>query len=157
MHRSIFAAVLIALSLGACSSGNNNVMGSTPFFSPGKASAGAHFVSEYPPTADWVILDTCTRAGSNCPGANLDPEGEYRMVGKTFIFRQPVIAYIVSFNNKTYARGRVYTDPAKGGEAFEGAWVSECEARGRTGSSSSVYSLTRLDCLPPEEQAKWIK
>lgn len=141
MLRKFILLAIIAVTLPACVTGGDNTR-----VYPG-----------YPPLGDWVIFDTCTRNGSDCPGANPLPEGEYRVVGKTFIFRQPVIGYIVAFNGKTYARGRVYTDPTKGGQAFEGVWVDECNVRGRTGSSSSVFNLKRLDCLPPEEARKWVQ
>ena len=142
MYRSgIIALVLSVIAISGCA----------------ETYKKGHFVSNYPPTADWVIFDTCTRNGSDCPGSNPLPDGEYKVVGSTFIFRQPVTGYVVAFSGKTYARGRVYTDPSRGGQAFEGVWVNKCEVRGRTGSSSTVFNLTRLDCLSREEQAKWVK
>jgi hypothetical protein len=95
---------------------------------------------------DYVLLDTCTRNGSYCPGKGLVEPGSYEVVGKTFLFGTPVHGVIDAWGDKTFALGRVYIGDSKYGQHFEGQWVTKCEVHGRSMNQSGVFVLTRPNC-----------
>jgi len=105
---------------------------------------------------EWYLLNSCSRMQSNCPGVAKVPPGAYKVVGRTVLWGEPVQGELYAYENKTLATGRLYKSTQNmGGMQFEGAWIDDCTAEGRSSNQSTVWRLTRVECLSQKELDKF--